>query len=87
MHDALGVIECPIEILPLVPLEHVILNAVQVPVVGGTTQGLDNLHNKCNDGIYKAECVYIKGIMRDKEVTFGFRITCKTPMSIKEIFH
>ena len=48
MHDALGVIECPIEILPLVPLEHVILNAVQVPVVGGTTQGLDNLHNKCN---------------------------------------
>ena len=43
MHDTLRVIECSVEILPLVSLEHVVLDAVQVPVVGGTTEGLDNL--------------------------------------------
>ena len=43
MHDTLRVIECPVKILPLVSLEHVVLNAVQIPVVGGTTEGLDNL--------------------------------------------
>lgn len=43
MHDALRVVECSVEILPLVSLEHVILDAVQIPVVRGTTEGLDNL--------------------------------------------
>lgn len=43
VHDTLGIIESSIKILPLVSLEHVVLYTVQIPVVRGTTQGLDNL--------------------------------------------
>ena len=43
MHDALGVVESAVQVFALVPLEHVVLNTVEVPVVGGPTQRLDHL--------------------------------------------
>ena len=43
MHDTLGVVESSVQVLSLVLLEHVVLNAVHVPVVGRPTQSLDHL--------------------------------------------
>ena len=43
VHDTFWVVDGTVKIRPLVPPEHVVLNSVQVPVVGGTTERLDNL--------------------------------------------
>ena len=43
MHDALGVVESSVQVLSLVFLEHVVLNAVHIPVIGRPTQSFDHL--------------------------------------------
>ena len=43
MHDALGIIEGPVQVLPLVSLEHVVLYPLTIPIVWGATQRLDHL--------------------------------------------
>ncbi len=45
VHDALGIIERTVQVLPVVTFEHVVLNAIRIPVVGRATQRLYHLTN------------------------------------------
>ena len=47
VHDALGVVETAVQVLSLVALEEVVVDAVSVPVVGRTAERLDDLVCGC----------------------------------------
>lgn len=64
MHDALGIIEGTIQVLPLVAIKHVCLDAIQVPVIGGTTQRLNDLKKKNYSSLLRA-------VDRARTVAFG----------------